>query len=100
MDDFESSGLVAPNCSRVSDISCLTFRFGVLEDDIRGLEDLDGERVGTVLSDGFEETGEEGRADDLEFECLWVSDSYDLGGVIVAVEPVEVFFMGALKKRC
>ena len=99
MDDFESSSLVTPNCSCVSDIPCLTLRFGVLEDDIRRLEDLDGEWVGAILSDGFEETGEEGSTDDLECECFGVTDANDLCAVVFAVQPVKVFFVRALNTR-
>ena len=52
--------------------------------------------MGTVLSDGFEETGEEGSTDDLEFECFGVTDTNDLFAIVFAVQPVKVFFVRAL----
>ena len=67
MDDLEPCALVTPNGSRVPRVSRLPLQAEILEHDVGRLEHLDRERVRPVLSNGFEQTGDERGSNDLEF---------------------------------
>jgi hypothetical protein len=55
MYNFKSCCFVAPKSRRVALIPCLTLKGRIFEDYVGRLEDTDGQRMGTIFADGFEE---------------------------------------------
>jgi hypothetical protein len=51
MHDLEAGGLIAPYRGGVTLVPCLPFGRCILEDDVRGLEDSDRQRVRSVFPD-------------------------------------------------
>ena len=68
MDDLETSRLVTPHRGSMSLVPCLPFPSCVLEHNVRGLEDLDWQSMGFILSDCLQQTRNQCCSDDLEFE--------------------------------
>ena len=93
MYNLEACGLVAPDCGSMSLVPGLSLSVGVLENDVRGLEDFDGEGVRFVLPNGLEQTRNEGRTDDLKLERLGVGDLDSSLVVVLVVQPFKVLFV-------
>ena len=96
MDNLEAGSFITPkNCS-MSLIACLSFPGFVFEDNIRGLEDANRERVRSVLPNCFQEAGKERSADNLKFKCFRICNSDSLCTVVFMINPGEVLFVRAL----
>lgn len=46
-----------------------------------------------IFADGFEKTGEQRCANDLEFEGFGISNFDCLGAIIFTIQPFEIFLM-------
>jgi hypothetical protein len=99
MYNLEPGSLVAPDSCGVSDVSSLPFPFGIFDDNVTRLKDLDRECVRAVLSNGLEEPRNERGAHDLELERLRISDFDDCLAVVNVVEPFKVLLMRTLQMR-
>ena len=99
MHDLESCCLVAPHGGGAPHVARLALARGVLEHDVRRLEDAQRERVRAVLTDRLEQAREERRAHHLELERLWVRNLDRRLAVVGHVEPRKVFLVGALVRK-
>lgn len=95
VDNLESAGLSTPGGSEVALVTGPPLGLHVLEDNIGGLEDLDGQAVALVLADSLDQTGQERGADDLILQRLGVGEPDDSVAVILAVEPCKVLVVTA-----
>jgi hypothetical protein len=97
MYDLETGILITPQCRDMAHVPRLTFARRILEHNIGGLENFDGQGVRAVLADRLEQAGKERGAHDLELERLGVGDLD--GGIVVVwpVQPFKIFFMRALQ---
>ena len=93
MHDLETCRLVAPNSRCVPLVPRLSLPACVLEYDIRGLKDFDGQSMSLVLSDRLQETGNQRRPNDLEFEGLGVGNLDASITIVFVVQPFEVLLM-------
>jgi hypothetical protein len=95
VDDLKAGRLAVPGGGEVALVSAFALQVGSFERDIADFEDLDGQAVGFVLADCLEQAREEGGADDLIFGRFGVGEADSGGAVVFAVEPAEVFVVGA-----
>lgn len=99
VDDLETTRLAAEGGGKVTLVAGLALEGVVLEADVGGLEDVEGEAVGLVLADGLEEAWEEGSAYDLVLEGFGVGEADGGGAVVFAIEEIEVLVVGAEDER-
>ena len=97
MHNLESSPSTAEDSSDSSNVSRLSFFRRILEDDIAHFEDFEGEGVFTVLSEGLEESWEEGGSDDLVFYRFWVGENDGGRSIVGSVEEGKVLIVRALQ---
>lgn len=93
MDNFKTGSLVAPDCARVPFISRLPLTSWVFENNVGGLKDLDGKRMRSIFANGFKQSWDEGCANDLEFERLWIGDLDCSLAIVFVIQPLKVFFV-------
>lgn len=88
VDDFEPASLGEEGGGEMALIAAFALEGSILEGHVADLEDLDRDAVVFVFSQGLEEAGEEGRADDLVF-CRFRIGQPD--GRVAVVDAVEEF---------
>ncbi len=88
--DFEATVFGQKGSGEVALIAAFALEGCIFEGYVADFEDFDRDAVVFVLSEGLEETGEEGRAHDLVFCCLGVGQSDSGGAVIDAIQVCKV----------
>ena len=99
VDDLETTVLAAPCCTKVTLVASLALNGVILESHVGGFEDLHGQTVALVLSDGLEKTGDERGSDNLVLLGLGVGKTDSSLSVILAVEPSKVLIVTAEDER-
>lgn len=95
VNNLEPARLSTERSGKVPLVLGLALQGLVLESDIAGLKDLDGQTVLSVFSDGLEEAREQACAHNLVLGRLGVRQAHRCLAVVLAVEPGKVLVVRA-----